>query len=892
MANSLRIALWNANGLVNHKVELQYFLLMHKIDIALISETHFTTKTVFKIPNYKIYHTPHPDDTAHGGAAVIIRNSITHHELLHYQSEKIQAANVQVDAIQCPFTISAIYCPPRHSISIEEYTVFFRSQGYRFLIGGDWNAKHTNWGARLITPKGKNLLQALERQNCMYLSTNEPTYWPTDPRKIPDLLDFIILKGITTNYFKLESNFELSSDHTPVIVTLSIHAIMKPPALTLTTKNTNWDSFRAYIEEHLNLNVRIKEPNELDEVVHHFITLIQNAAWCSTPNPAAEAKKVDDIPLHIRELVILKRRARSKWHKSRNNNDRLTYCRLRRKLHNALTNARNATFEQYITSLSKDDHTIWKATKKFKRPQTSNPPIRKTDGSWAKSDADKATTFAEHVAEVFTAIPNANPSDNEIEGFLRAPCQMSLPIKSFSPKEIVQEINNLKPYKAAGYDLITGSTLRQLPRKAIIMLTTIYNSILRLSYYPIMWKFAQVIMIPKPGKPKNEVNSYRPISLLPVPSKLFEKLLLSRIRKDLALSNIIPDHQFGFRQQHSTIQQSHRIINAIATSLEENTVCTAVFLDAAQAFDKVWHTGLLFKIKTTFPSPYYLLLKSYISERYFQIKNGSSYSNYYQVKSGVPQGSVLGPLLYLIFTADLPTTNNTTIATFADDTALLAINNDPVEASHELQHHLSLLQDWFSKWRIKINESKSVQVTFTTKRLLCPKVSINGMEIPVQNEAKYLGFHLDQKLTWQKHIKTKRLQLNLKLRELSWLLGRKSKLSLENKLLLYKCILKPIWTYGIQLWGCTKPSNTKIIQRVQSKILRSITNAPWYVSNLTLHNDLHIPYVSEEIQRFSALYHQRILGHQNRLVAELVTPLTTTRRLKRRWPSDLPRTAP
>jgi hypothetical protein len=102
-----------------------------------------------------------------------------------------------------------------------------------------------------------------------------------------------------------------------------------------------------------------------------------------------------------------------------------------------------------------------------------------------------------------------------------------------------------------------------------------------------MWKFAQIIMIPKLGKPANEVNSYRPIILLPVTSKLFEKLLLKRIRKDLDMSTVILDYQFGFREGHSTIRQRHRIVNKIAPSLEEETMCTAVFLDVAQAFDKV-----------------------------------------------------------------------------------------------------------------------------------------------------------------------------------------------------------------------------------------------------------------------------------------------------------------
>jgi hypothetical protein len=191
------------------------------------------------------------------------------------------------------------------------------------------------------------------------------------------------------------------------------------------------------------------------------------------------------------------------------------------------------------------------------------------------------------------------------------------------------------------------------------------------------------------------------------------------------------------------------------------------------------------------------------------------------------------------------------------------------------------------KWKIKINQAKSAHVTFTTRRTICPPVTMNNILIPMQTDIKYLGLHLDQHLTWRTHIKTKRHHLNLKLRSMYWLLECRSKLSLENKLLLYKCVLKPVWTYGIQLWGCVTPSHTQIIQRLQSKILRLITNAPWYVSNFTLHNDLHILFVVTEINRLSFLYHQWLVGHHNALITAMAIPPIIVWRLKRQWPTDL-----
>ena len=142
-------------------------------------------------------------------------------------------------------------------------------------------------------------------------------------------------------------------------------------------------------------------------------------------------------------------------------------------------------------------------------------------------------------------------------------------------------------------------------------------------------------------------------------------------------------------------------------------------------------------------------------------------------------------------------------------------------------------------------------------------------------------------MTWRKHIQTKRQHLDPKLRAMSWLLGRRSQLSLPTQLLLYKCILKTVWTYGMQLWGCAKPCHTQILQRLQSKILRSLANAPWYVSNFQLHTEFGIPFVSAEIYRSYLLYHSRLAGHGNALVATPYTLPNVARRLKRRWPLDL-----
>jgi hypothetical protein len=148
--------------------------------------------------------------------------------------------------------------------------------------------------------------------------------------------------------------------------------------------------------------------------------------------------------------------------------------------------------------------------------------------------------------------------------------------------------------------------------------------------------------------------------------------------------------------------------------------------------------------QTCFPTS----LKPYLPDRTFQVRYQEEYIKLYIIQSGVPQGSILGPILYSIFTADLPETEQQTLtATYADDTAILASHKNPITVSRKLQNHLNQFEKWLKRWRIKANEDKSTHVTFTLKRENCPIVTLNGNKIPQAETAKYLGIYLDRRLT-------------------------------------------------------------------------------------------------------------------------------------------------
>lgn len=251
-------------------------------------------------------------------------------------------------------------------------------------------------------------------------------------------------------------------------------------------------------------------------------------------------------------------------------------------------------------------------------------------------------------------------------------------------------------------------------------------------------------MIQKPGKPAEEVRSYRPISLLPVLYKVMEQLFLQRVMPIIEQRQLVPDHQYGFRKKHNTIDQVHRFVDKVNASLERKQYCSTVFLNVvyciSQGFDNVWHDGLLYKIKLNLPANYYSFLKSYLDRRFMYVKYDDAPTVLHEIYAGVPQGSVLGPVLYLLHTADLPTHHRTTVGTFADDMAVLAVHDDPVMTSNILQTSLYKIERWLRTWRIKVNKSKSIHITFANRQGICPPITLNRVQIPQDNHIKYLVY--------------------------------------------------------------------------------------------------------------------------------------------------------
>lgn len=258
-----------------------------------------------------------------------------------------------------------------------------------------------------------------------------------------------------------------------------------------------------------------------------------------------------------------------------------------------------------------------------------------------------------------------------------------------------------------------------------MLLAYTFHGILRLKFYPLQWKYVQLIMILKPGKLQKFPSSHGPISFWSILSKMFEKLLLDRIHPIVDNYNVIPAYQFGLRQHHGIVGQSHRVYKELCMVLEERKYCSAVSSDIQQTFDKVWHLALPYKVKQIFPAQVYCLLLSYLEERTRFVNISGVDSTIRKIAAVVPQDSVLGPMLYTIYTSDMPAPSNIIIVTFDDGTAVLATHESAINTSNILQEKLNNINSWFKHWNIKVNAIKSVINTYhllAGKRRLCSNI--------------------------------------------------------------------------------------------------------------------------------------------------------------------------
>ncbi|GFU87561.1 RNA-directed DNA polymerase from mobile element jockey [Trichonephila clavipes] len=269
---------------------------------------------------------------------------------------------------------------------------------------------------------------------------------------------------------------------------------------------------------------------------------------------------------------------------------------------------------------------------------------------------------------------------------------------------------------------------------------------------PSEWKQANVIMLAKPNQDRIFPQGYRPISLVNATAKIFERIILTRIKSHCKALDCIPPEQCGFREGRSTLHQLIRVANIINEGFAHKFYTVGVFLDVKRALDKMWHDGLTYKlIKMQFPDYLIKIIHNFLHNRTFRVRVNNTHSNTGSCLSGVPQGSVLSPYLYNIYTHDFPQHSTVSTCLFADDSAILSQGVQLKYTIKAIQNFLDKLETWLTHWRIVINVDKSQAIIFRKWGVIDPPFQLTLFDDNIQwvSVVKYLGLHIDSRLTFK-----------------------------------------------------------------------------------------------------------------------------------------------
>lgn len=336
--------------------------------------------------------------------------------------------------------------------------------------------------------------------------------------------------------------------------------------------------------------------------------------------------------------------------------------------------------------------------------------------------------------------------------------------------------------------------------------------------------------------------------------------------------------QFGFRKGHNTAHQLTRVTKIIKQNKLESKSTAMALLDVEKAFDNVWHDGLIHKLYL-YGFPMYLIkiIQHYLSERSFRVFLNGIASGLFNIDAGVPQGSILGPLLYNIFTSDLPTLpGNGVLSLFADDTAVIYKGKITRYLVGRLQKGLDVLSEYFGDWKIRINAAKTQTIIFPLSKSarFAPKddvlIKMNDVSIPWSKEVVYLGLILDSKLLFRQHVDKILNKCSILIRCLYPLINRKSKLSLKNKLAVYKQIIYPVIEYAVPVWECCARTHKLKLQRVQNKVLKMVLNVPGWTRSSEVHELAEVKMLDQKIQEKCLKFREKCAISEYPLIQGLV----------------------
>ena len=498
---------------------------------------------------------------------------------------------------------------------------------------------------------------------------------------------------------------------------------------------------------------------------------------------------------------------------------------------------------------------------------------------------DIANHFNEHFSNIVSNFTqnfnlNAIPDLHKLNQFLSAklPSDSVFNLPPISTSFVLEYLRNMDIRKASGQDCISPFFLKAAAPAIAESISCLCNLSIASGTFPSQWKIAKISPLHKSGE-ITDINNFRPISLLPVLSKILEKHIFIKFYEFLTKHSLLYPQQFGFRENHSCELALIQLLDKLYQAMDKGNFSALLFLDMRKAFDLVDHDILIAKLQLYGLSSHSLTwFSSYLLNRsQFVVFKGEK-SNQLPIKTGVPQGSILGPLLFLIFVNDLPLqVQQSDILLFADDSTLSCSAPTVSCASDKLLADAKKIDEWASDNKMVLHCGKTKSMLVTSKPKLAThncdlKIRINGCDIEQVSSAKLLGVHLDSSLSWDNHI----LHLCAVISSRIVLLNRLSKFVPQSLLrMVYNALIFPHFVYCCTVWGSCSSSNMKKLLRLQKRAGRIIVGVDRNFSSTLLFRKLHWLPIFDlvKLRKLSIVY--KIIN--NKVPANIANLLTYTK---------------
>lgn len=886
-----------ANGRLE---ELENILNKLEVDILALTETHLDSSIPNNVILIKNFHEPIRHDRkingrSGGGCAIYIKESHAFVHKVNLQTENFEHLWVDVFCNGKRIAINCLYRPPNesnHELFLSTSSdILHELNNYKAdskLIVGDLNFGNIYCVSPTLEPKRLDYFAPdTFTEHGFFQLIDIPT---RVSQHSTSLLDLIFIDNIVN--VVLHGTIPKIADHDGVLVVLNVDKTI-PVVKSRKVYDYSKIDFKS-LEEHLKttnfndivFNKPIEQQAEtfskfLIKTIETFVPVkyvkyhSKDQPWSTKLTKLLQRKKNRNYIVYKKTnecllnalnkqsmpdeiLTKLQDKVKNKLKKYRYTANESTKANRRAK----------ANFYNSIKSILHNNEIP--AKKKFNilinlmksAKHTPIPPLVEND-KVINDPKLKANVFNKHFAE-----------KAQLNGF-GDPCP-PLPRKpnipdydhiNTSPLEVKYFINRLKKSHKSHCG-ISGKFLQLISKPISAPLSRLYNNLFSIGLYPSTWKIAQVSPVFKRNGSKVDKNNYRPISILPTLSKVCESVIHARLLDHCVEHNVISNRQAAYLKGDSTISQLTYLVHKIRLSWGQGKITQCVFLDISAAFDKVYHNGLIAKLEQIgIVGQYKSLFMSYLEGRKQKVSVEGEVSEEVDITAGIPQGSRLGPLLFIIYIEDISNSLESEILLFADDTTIFIQGSDPVETSRILNRDLLKIQKWANQWKVTFNAKKSNEIIFSQKLLHnSPPLYLNGQMIERVCTHKHLGIFLSQDLTWSLQVHETCLKASRKL----FVLRSIKFLDRRTLDMLYKITVRSVIDYGLPIYGNNLRQNEMHrLENIQYKAAKVVTGAYHQTSKQKLYQELGWETIQERCEYLGlTMFHKIHLRETRPLVRE------------------------